>query len=186
MIILISSKFSTDPYPVLYVGWIQYVIESTEIVNAHLLLVDCAAINPLAIIHWMPERVVLVNIYHADLMWDLQYVHEYRKFIGLPPVGLIILNHEQPWTNKSNLISRDTAFLPNDRLNQVYEKFRFVVRQYYYKSLENSAYFLPLGPKNYGFIVGNPDDPIQSKFLPSSLRPIYCGDFWLFPLVHLS
>ena len=53
--------------------------------------------------------------------WNLYDVVSYRNFAGLPPVGLLVLNHEKP--SPSLAISRDNTVgnVPNKALRHVYK-----------------------------------------------------------------
>jgi hypothetical protein len=164
-----------DRLPFLCIGWLEKII-ANEKNNVRLILLEFSQGNHSRIIEILPIKSIIINIYHYGTYFDLRQLVEYRTFHGLPRVGLVILNHEQPWISAFALTKDDYPYR-NRFLNHVYGHFKFVLRNYYFSPLKQSSLFLPLGPMYLDQPLTTEHREVLSKglLLRASARSILCS-----------
>jgi hypothetical protein len=156
-------------------GWLEKLI-ANEDNKVRLILLEFSSANYSRIIELLPLKSVIVTIYHGDNYFNLKELVEYRKFYGLPQVGLVVLNHEQPWIS-AFAMTKDDYPHRNRFLNHFYGHFKIVLRNYYFLPLKQSALFFPLGPMYHNSPLTTEHREFFSKgsALPSSARRIRCS-----------
>jgi hypothetical protein len=163
------SDSMSNPYIGVYFDWMLHLFTSSHINTRFIVLVF--PYDQLAeVAELLPRKAIIVHIYHTNMYWPFKHIIEYRDFMGLPRLGLFVLNHEQPWVNHLNT-TPDNMLFRNYRLPHIYKKFAFVMRSYYYSPLKSSSFFIPLGPSLYGLF--NQSTVNFSKI--SNERIYYCS-----------
>lgn len=166
---MFSENFAICPYTALYIKSLQDLFNFDELF-VRIIMLEFPLSDVTLVYELMPRNSILVDIYHSSFNWPLRKIIEYREFMGLPPVGLLSLNHEQPWISQFYL-HPDDVNIRNTQLNHVYKKFRFVLRNYYFSPLDASSHVFPLGSPHHAGI--KPD--VYSVDKSSFERKLLCS-----------
>lgn len=175
----ITNDVTRDSYRGASTPWLLYLFEETKI-NVKYVLFDTKRLSQeritdvaINIFQYFPSRTIWMSMQHTN-GWALDKLLYIRKNAGFLDNYLLHLNHEQPWSkNVSDL--RNNQISPglygfDDAFISIYEKFKLVIRQYYYEPFLPYSQFVPLGYATLSW----PKITYKYPILKSSERSYFC------------
>lgn len=173
-----STDFGTDSYLSLYLGQMVDLFDKMPIFkDVFFILVQLEAgivAASAGLISILPMQSVFVCYEHGASAFSISNVGLLKNLTGIGPTVIFHLNHEKPWDFKDTN-SMDYTFESLDALISSYTMHPFVIRNYFYKPLVKSSFYLPVGPTYYGYVIANRSSALYNSHLkPSSQRGIYC------------
>lgn len=180
LVAMISNDFSKDSYFSLYLG---HIIDLFQDLSKGTVFVmyqwnDLATIEAglVKFMDSMPVKSVLISIEHGMALAGMYNIYYSCMHTKKGPSVVYHMNHEKPWLFHNNSYHLNLVFSTLDELQQSYDRFPLVLRNYYYEPLTGHSMYVPVGSPFASYSFYNSSSPWQTaKYSkPASQRSKFC------------
>lgn len=180
LVAMISNDFSRDAYFSLYLGHIidlfRGLADDTLFVMyqwSNLATIEAAMLK---FMDSMPTKSVLISVEHGMALTGMYNIDYCCKNVKKGPSVVYHMNHEKPWLFGDDFDNLNSVFPTLHELQESYDRFPIVLRNYYYKPLALHSLYVPVGSPFASYSFYNSSSPWQTaKYSkPASKRSQFC------------